>query len=303
MICRPLTRAIVFEFAWNTERAIAVAAVAILATTVALGLIGILFVEVCGSASRSARSIERELPGSAAAVAEVPMKFARKAPWDARARLQAPIEKDTDGKEPAPQAAEPVRVRDWFPETLLWRPELITDDQGRATLDLDLADSITTWRLAASAVTAAGQLGADQASIRVFQPFFVDLNLPVTLTRGDEVSVPVVVYNYLDRPQTVELTLADGTWFKRLGKPAEEDRAGGRRGAQGRLPPAGAKGRPFRAGSLGQRQRRGRCRAAADRSDARRPAGRAGLQRDPAATGRHRLRRARRPSRGASRRS
>ena len=61
-----------------------------------------------------------------------------------------------------PQGAEPVRVRDWFPETLLWRPELITDDQGRATLDLDLADSITTWRLSASAVTADGQLGADR---------------------------------------------------------------------------------------------------------------------------------------------
>src|SRR5574340_798357 len=65
------------------------------------------------------------------------------------------------------QSAAPLRVRDWFPETLLWRPELITDDQGRATLDLDLADSITTWRLSASAITAAGQLGADQASLRV----------------------------------------------------------------------------------------------------------------------------------------
>jgi uncharacterized protein YfaS (alpha-2-macroglobulin family) len=126
------------------------------------------------------------------------------------------------GTKPQSQGAEPVRVRDWFPETLLWRPELITDDQGRATLDLDLADSITTWRLSASAITAAGQLGADQASIRVFQPFFVDLNLPVALTRGDEVAVPVVVYNYLDKPQTVELTLTDGKWFKLLRESAQK---------------------------------------------------------------------------------
>ena len=46
--------------------------------------------------------------------------------------------------------------------------------------------------------------------------FFVDLNLPVALTRGDEVGVPVVVYNYLDKPQTVTLTLADADWFTRL---------------------------------------------------------------------------------------
>ena len=30
--------------------------------------------------------------------------------------------------------------------------------------------------------------------------------------------MPVAVYNYLDRPQTVELTLRDAAWFKRLGK-------------------------------------------------------------------------------------
>jgi hypothetical protein len=110
----------------------------------------------------------------------------------------------------------PVRVREWFPETLLWRPQVITDEQGRASIDMDLADSITTWRLSASAVTADGRLGAAKLPIRVFQPFFVDLNLPVALTRGDEVTVPVVVYNYLNKTQTVELTFAEAGWYERL---------------------------------------------------------------------------------------
>lgn len=111
-------------------------------------------------------------------------------------------------------------IRQHFPETLLWRPELVTDDHGRATLDVDLADSITTWRLAASAVTADGRLGTTDAPIRVFQPFFVELNLPTHFTRGDEVNVPVVVYNYLDRPQMVEVKLEDAAWFERLDNPA-----------------------------------------------------------------------------------
>jgi uncharacterized protein YfaS (alpha-2-macroglobulin family) len=115
----------------------------------------------------------------------------------------------------------PIRVRQWFPETLLWRPEIITDDQGRASLSVDLADSITTWRLMASAVSADGALGGSQTAIRVFQPFFVELNLPVALTRGDEIDVPVVVYNYLDQPQTVELILADSSWFERLADPVQ----------------------------------------------------------------------------------
>ncbi len=113
-------------------------------------------------------------------------------------------------------AASPPRVRQWFPETLLWRPELITDDAGVATLEIDLADSITTWRLSASAVSAEGRLGAGEFPLKVFQSFFVDLDLPVALTRNDEVSVPIVVYNYLDKPQTVELTVENGDWFARL---------------------------------------------------------------------------------------
>ena len=116
-----------------------------------------------------------------------------------------------------------VRVRRWFPETLLWRPELITDDNGRVSIEIDLADSITTWRLSASAVTAQGKLGATEQPIRVFQPFFADLNLPVALTRNDEVGVPVVVYNYLDKPQTVKLELARGQWFESTGDSLSRD--------------------------------------------------------------------------------
>ena len=122
-------------------------------------------------------------------------------------------------EEPDTATAAPVRVREWFPETLLWRPELITDDNGRVSIDVNLADSITTWRVSASAVSAEGDLGASSTAIRVFQPFFVDLNLPVALTRGDEITIPVVVYNYLDTVQPVELTLAEADWFEKLDAP------------------------------------------------------------------------------------
>lgn len=115
----------------------------------------------------------------------------------------------------APGGGDAVRVRQYFPETLLWTPELITDDHGRASLELDLADSITTWRFTASAVTRDGRLGASQSPLRVFQPFFVDLDLPVALTRGDEVAVPVVVSNYLEKPQSVVVTLREAPWFER----------------------------------------------------------------------------------------
>ncbi len=104
-------------------------------------------------------------------------------------------------------------MRNDFPETLIWKPELITDDQGRLVFDLDLADSITSWRLSANAVTGEGKLGSWETDLRVFQDFFIDVNLPVSLTRNDEVSIPVVVSNYLKQKQTVRLELSKADWF------------------------------------------------------------------------------------------
>lgn len=148
---------------------------------------------------------------------------AGEAPWNAApgatVETAAPLEPEsTPGTdEPDEPAGPPApRVREWFPETLLWRPQIVTNDNGEATLEIPLADSITTWRVTTSAVSGRGQLGGDQFPIRVFQPFFVDLDLPVALTRNDQVSVPVVVYNYLDEAQEVELTLKDADWFTRL---------------------------------------------------------------------------------------
>src|SRR5581483_538064 len=80
------------------------------------------------------------------------------------------------------------------------------------------ADSITTWRLNAEAIAADGRLGAASADVRVFQDFFVDLDLPPAITQHDELAVPVAVYNYLTTPQRVTLTLDDARWFTRTGE-------------------------------------------------------------------------------------
>ena len=111
----------------------------------------------------------------------------------------------------------PARVRSRFPETLLWEPELITDKSGRATLDVELADSITDWRVVTTGSTTSGLLGRASTTLRVFQDFFVDIDLPVALTQGDRVSVPVSVYNYLKTPQRVTLRLARESWFTAAG--------------------------------------------------------------------------------------
>ena len=117
----------------------------------------------------------------------------------------------------ASAAPEPVRIRQFFPETLYFNPALITDGEGKAVLNVPLADSITTWRMTCMASSLAGQLGSTTAGIRVFQDFFVDVDFPVSLTQNDEVHVPVAIYNYLKTDQKIQLQVQKEDWFELQG--------------------------------------------------------------------------------------
>ncbi len=144
------------------------------------------------------------------AVPDAAMPMMQAAQMDA---VAAPPAAPTPSAPKAGGAAEP-RIRQFFPETLFFAPSVITDAQGKASVPLALADSITTWRLSAMGNAQNGMLGSTEAPIRVFQDFFVDIDLPVTLTQGDQVSIPVAIYNYLKEEQTVQLELTKEQWFE-----------------------------------------------------------------------------------------
>ena len=143
-----------------------------------------------------------------------------------------------------PKFIQAARVRSYFPETLAWVPELVTDGSGRAQIDLPLADAIATYRLGISAVTEAGNLGSVTLPLVVRQDFFVDLSAPAVLTQGDEIALPVTVFNYADRAQTVKLRL-DAEGFAVTGKSELSLELG----------PGAVRGVPFavRAASAGER--------------------------------------------------
>lgn len=109
------------------------------------------------------------------------------------------------------------RLREYFPETLVWQPSLETDKRGRAQLTFKLADNITTWKMSVIASTEDGQIGTVEKEIKAFQPFFVEHDPPRILTEGDEISLPVVVRNYLDRTQPITLEIKPESWFDLLG--------------------------------------------------------------------------------------
>ena len=127
------------------------------------------------------------------------------------------VELEDPDESAEPAGAEAPRLRQYFPETLYWAPELVTDEDGSLSLDVPMADSITTWRLTVLASSQDGRLGFNTHGLRVFQDFFVDIDLPVALTQGDEISIPVGVFNYLPEAQEVRLVVEQEPWFELLG--------------------------------------------------------------------------------------
>lgn len=106
----------------------------------------------------------------------------------------------------ATMAVQPVatpRVRDYFPETLVWLPEILTDASGNAVSRFAVADSVTTWKAAAFASTVDGRMAETEAEFKTFQPFFVDLYPPSVLTDRDQIELPATVRNYQKQAQAV----------------------------------------------------------------------------------------------------
>jgi len=110
-----------------------------------------------------------------------------------------------------------VTVRSWFPELWYWNPMVTTDENGQASVMLNAPDSITTWRVDTLASTTDGTIGVGNGSMVVFQPFFVDPDLPVSVVRNDRFSFKVAIYNYESTGKTVTVRLAPAAWFQIIG--------------------------------------------------------------------------------------
>ena len=111
------------------------------------------------------------------------------------------------------------RTRSNFQRTALWIGQLTTDEDGTATLDLQLPDNTTTWRTSAQAVTADTLAGSGSSELLVTQPLIVRPALPRFLRVGDEVTLRTLVRNGTDRARVVTVTIeADGVTLSDSGR-------------------------------------------------------------------------------------
>ena len=108
--------------------------------------------------------------------------------------------------------AEPsvIDLRDEFIDTPYWNPTLVTDSEGKASVNLRLPDNLTTWRLDARAWTPAhdGELlvGEETHDLRSALPLLIRPQTPRFFIVGDRAQLAAVVNNNTDSP--VEVTVS-----------------------------------------------------------------------------------------------
>jgi uncharacterized protein YfaS (alpha-2-macroglobulin family) len=96
-------------------------------------------------------------------------------------------------------------ARELFDTLLLWKARVVLDANGRATVEVPLNDSLSSFRLVAVAHAGAAKFGSGWASIRTTQDLMLLSGLPQVVREGDEFAAMFTVRNTTDRTLSVEL--------------------------------------------------------------------------------------------------
>ncbi|KAJ3596177.1 hypothetical protein NHX12_002586 [Muraenolepis orangiensis] len=109
-----------------------------------------------------------------------------------------------------------IRTRTEFPESWLWmqyKLPLCTKENCMTTFlekEVPLKDSITTWHLTGISLSPTHGICIDDSfTIVVRKDFFLDLRLPYSAVRGEQIEVKAILHNYLSDEITAQVYLKE----------------------------------------------------------------------------------------------
>ncbi|XP_051022288.1 complement C5 [Acomys russatus] len=84
-------------------------------------------------------------------------------------------------------------IRSYFPESWLWEVHRVPK---RNQLQVALPDSLTTWEIQGVGISDSGICVADTLKAKVFKDVFLEMNIPYSVIRGEQIQLKGTVYNY-----------------------------------------------------------------------------------------------------------
>ncbi len=110
-------------------------------------------------------------------------------------------------------------IRKNFKDTAFWQPDVVTGADGKATVQVNLPDNLTTWRATARGVTADTKVGATKYKVLARKDVIMRLETPRFITQGDTVTLSGIVHNYLNADKATQISLeVNGAQLQNSGK-------------------------------------------------------------------------------------
>lgn len=101
--------------------------------------------------------------------------------------------------------AQPVSLREVFATTAFYKAEVLTDAEGNASVEIEMPENLTTFRVMAVAVdtNTADRFGSGDTTVRVRKPLMVRPSLPRFANYGDTFEASVMVDNQTGADQAI----------------------------------------------------------------------------------------------------
>ena len=104
---------------------------------------------------------------------------------------------------PVPSPERQSEIRSDFRQTVFWEPRVHTNDEGVAELSFPLSDAVTSFSVQVEGIAGSGLMGRSQHMLKSELPLSVDLKLPVEVSTGDKVKLPMTLINNRDAEFTL----------------------------------------------------------------------------------------------------
>jgi len=159
------------------------------------------------------------------------------APMQARAGMamdafaQSEVADESGGALGGATEAPEVMVRSEFADLLKWVGSVETNEKGEATIDIEMPDNLTTWKIKTWAMGKGTRVGEGSAEIVTSKDLIVRLQAPRFFVETDEVTLSAVVHNYHKEAKDVTVSLeldgknleASGDMERRVAIPSKDE--------------------------------------------------------------------------------
>uniref|UniRef100_A0A8C7GJS2 Complement C3 n=1 Tax=Oncorhynchus kisutch TaxID=8019 RepID=A0A8C7GJS2_ONCKI len=112
------------------------------------------------------------------------------------------------------ESFDEIKSRSFFPESWLWNEEILPqcpkDEECAIQKSIDLPDSITSWQITAIGLSKThGICVSEPLTLIVRKNFFLDLKLPYSAVRNEQLEIKAILHNYMDDTITVRVELRE----------------------------------------------------------------------------------------------